>query len=196
MIGVPEVVPPGGVIITWERSDGEIILTAPFPVGITTITWIATNPAGSDTCQQLIEIVDTEPPAFDTPAPPDFCVYDIYTATFDGQPEPLTDIVPVRPDWYIVNGTTELDLANITDNCCAAGEMVILWTIDFSDGHPSVNGTGQPSLYGPITLWGTTDFTVIVHTITYVMVDCHGNSSEPETVNITINPRPNVIKLY
>jgi hypothetical protein len=191
------------VIISWVMTGATTgsgtgpVLPNPytFNEGLTTITWTASNAAGIDTCYQLINIIDNEQPAFETPAPFVFCVNAIFNATYDGEPEPLADIVPDRPDWYTVDGTPDLDLVNITDNCCSEDEMEIQWTIVFSNGYPSISGTGQPSAYGPITLWGTTDFTVVVHTITYLLVDCNGNSYGPVTVNITIKPRPNVTKM-
>ena len=57
-----------------------------------------------------------------------------------------------------------------------------------------INGTGQPSAYGTdIQFPGKVDGDK-VHTITYWITDCNGNDSLPETVNITVKPRPNVIK--
>jgi len=183
---------------TVSSGTGKPIVPIPFTFnhGITVITWIATNVSGSDTCQQIISVYDDQPPQFDSPGPLEFCVNNIINATYNGQPEPGADIVPDRPDWYIIDGTTELDIYNLTDNCCPEDSLSISWTIDFSNGYPSLNGTGQPSLYGPITLWGTTDYTQVVHTITYSVRDCNDNSAEPVTVNITIKPRPDVIKLY
>jgi uncharacterized repeat protein (TIGR01451 family) len=204
-IGTPLVVPSEGSVISWERSDGELFLTAPFPVGTTIITWIATNVSGADTCFQVIIVTDAEPPVFTAPEPAEFCVQSILTAQWDGQPEPDADITPERPDWYIMPaGSEELDLINFVDNCCDSVEMTVAWTINFSDSHPDIIGVGQPSEYDPdnngfpdpILFWGTTDYTVIVHTITYVLADCNGNLSDPVPVNIMINPRPNVIKEY
>jgi uncharacterized repeat protein (TIGR01451 family) len=158
---------------------------------------ILTDPNPDNNTSTWTSTIDDPPPTFDIPDPPEFCVYEIFEALYDGQPEPDADITPDRPDWYIIDGTTELDLTNIHDNCCEPDEMIISWAIEFSDGlHPPVTGTGQPSGFGAITLWGTTDYTEIVHTITYVVEDCNGNPSEPVTVNITIRPRPNVIKQY
>lgn len=191
-IGTPLVTPPDAVI-TWVRSDG-LLLTDPFPVGTTTITWTATNFSGSVECDQAINVVDNQAPTFTSQDSVEFCVYQIFDATYDGQPEPDADIIPDRPDWYIIDGTAELDISDINDNCCAVNGMTINWTITFSNGYPSINGTGQPSLNGPITLWGTTDYTEVVHTITYVVTDCNGNSSDPIPRYITIKPRPNVIK--
>lgn len=167
-----------------------------FNLGVTTIRWIAANISGSDTCYQTVTVNDNEPPTFTAPGPQIFCAQDIDTAYWNLLAEPLTDILPARPDWHIINGTTELDLTNISDNCCAVGTMIIHWTIDFSNGYPSVSGTGQPSTYGIIRLWGTVDYTYVTHTITYTVEDCNGTISPPVVVNITIEPRPNVIKVY
>jgi hypothetical protein len=192
------------IVWTWEMAGATIaagigpIVPNPYPFneGSTTITWIATNISGADTCQQLIIVTDNEAPSFTPPDSLEFCVYSIFTAIYDGQPEPGADIIPVRPDWYIIDGTIELDITNPDDNCCSENTMTLNWIINFSNGYPSVSGTGQPSLFGPITLWGTTDFTVIVHTITYLLTDCNGNSSVPVSIDITIKPRPDVNKIY
>jgi hypothetical protein len=86
--------------------------------------------------------------------------------------------------------------------------MVIHWRIDFMPtpnplppyslvNTPSISGTGQPSAYGTnIQLPGDgVTFLDVIHTITYWIVDCHNNITAETTVNITIKPRPNVIKL-
>lgn len=158
---------------------------------------------------------DTEPPTFTAPGPFEYCVIDIFSALYDGQPEPDADIIPeaiyqpqfpagyTRPDWYIVAaGSTELDLTNLDDNCCDPANLDISWTITFSNGHPPVTGTGQPSTYDPdnngtpdpIKLWGTPNYIEVTHTITYIVTDCNGISAPTVTRNILIRPRPEVIK--
>jgi hypothetical protein len=56
--------------------------------------------------------------------------------------------------------------------------------------------TGQPSAYGAnILIPGDgINFNDVVHTVTYWVVDCHGNVSEPQTRIVIIKPRPNIIK--
>ncbi|HLO91174.1 MAG TPA: HYR domain-containing protein, partial [Lentimicrobium sp.] len=178
-----------------------------FPVGVNTITWTATNISGVDDCIQTVTVVDDEPPTIILPTAPSFCVVDIFSAVYDGQPEPDADIVPEspfiqppfisswrRPDWYILNGTTELDIT-ATDNCCT--NYGISWVIQFAGNdaaQPDITGTGQPSTYGPIVLWGTPLNVELTHTITYIITDCNGNVLPPVTVNILIKPRPEVIK--
>ncbi|MEM8509793.1 MAG: BspA family leucine-rich repeat surface protein [Bacteroidota bacterium] len=56
---------PENIIITSARSDSEALtLTDPFPVGVTTISWTATDEAGnvSESCEQTITVNDIENP--------------------------------------------------------------------------------------------------------------------------------------
>ena len=151
---------------------------------------------------------DTEPPTFTPPDPVSFCVIDIFSALYNGLPEPAADIVPdplfappyptnwVRPDWYVLEGT-ELDLIGVSDNCCL-GPNAISWIIEFAGNEPGQNditGFGQPSArVTPIILWGTPDNIEVTHTITYTVTDCYGNINGPVTIDILIKPRPEVIK--
>jgi uncharacterized repeat protein (TIGR01451 family) len=216
---IPEFSTDGGV--TWNVWTGSLIITDDLNSGGSIIVLIRgevacvvtalnntaevelgtlTDPDLSNNTSTWNSTISDPAPTFTPPGNLEFCVINIITAVYDGQPEPIpgADIIPNRPDWYIINGTTELDLSNIADNCCDAASVTIHWTITFNDvpPHPPVSDIGQPSAYGPITLWGATDYSVVVHTITYVVTDCNGNSSEPVTRNITIKPRPNVIKTY
>lgn len=57
-----------GVTVTGTRSDA-LALTAPYPKGITTITWKATDASGNmATCAQTITVNDTEKPKIICPA--------------------------------------------------------------------------------------------------------------------------------
>jgi len=134
-------------------------------------------------------------------------VESILSAIYDGQLGAAADIIPEfpfiqppfisswrRPDWYILDGTTELDVT-LSDNCCT--NYSIAWVIDFSGTdplQPNINGTGQPSAHGPIILWGTPLNIELTHTITYTIIDCNGNILAPITIDIIIKPRPDVIK--
>jgi len=182
------------VTITGLRSDG-LPLTDPYPAGITTITWTASNASGSVSCNQTVTVTDNEPPTFDVPLPISECVESIFTAIYD----PATiDINPDRPEYFIFsNGSTALNLTGLTDNCCAVIDLMINWRIDFFGGSPaSITGTGQPSLYGEIQFPGDLPpyDDNLIHTITYWVEDCNGNVSDEQMVNITIKPRPNLIK--
>jgi hypothetical protein len=170
-----------------------------FNAGITTITWRATNIEGFDECTQTITIVDNQAPEFIAPLPLSFCVEVLYTAAYW---DPTMDIMPDRPEYYLFKaGDTILDLnpATFTDNCPLSCISEIRWRISFFDGTflpalPSLYITGQPSDYPTdIQLPGSVTGDV-VHTITFQIVDCNGNVSLPVTINITIKPRPNIIK--
>ena len=56
-IGLPTASDNCSYILSWSRSDAAPNLTDPFPFGITTITWTATDPAGlTASCTQTINI--------------------------------------------------------------------------------------------------------------------------------------------
>jgi hypothetical protein len=171
-----------------------------FNVGITTITWTATNFAGFDECTQTITVVDNQPPNFMVPSPKTYCVEKIDSATYW---DPTQDIKPDRPDYYIFkSGSTDLDLnpGTFTDNCPLNCMVEIRWRIVFAGGStlppfPSLYNTGQLSSYSSDIIFPGSATSNLVHTITYQIVDCHGNASLPQTINITINRRPIVTKL-
>jgi hypothetical protein len=185
-----------------------------FELGTTTITWTATNISGADTCDHHILVIDTIPPTL-TADPYENCVDPLHWAEYDpanatptfNHVDPLVEKNPV--DYRTLPaGDISLDLTSLEDNCCDSLSMVanLNWRIDFSTtpdpftgapvSHPSISGTGQPSTAGiEILLWGDGVFFLnAFHTITYWVDDCNGNPSEELTVDITITPRPEVIK--
>jgi hypothetical protein len=170
-----------------------------FNIGITTITWRATNIIGFDECTQTITVVDNQLPTFTAPLPKSYCVEEIYTATYW---DPTMDITPNRPEYFLFKaGNTDLDLnpATFADNCPLNCVVEIRWRISFFDGTflpslPSLYNTGQPSAYVSDIQFPGSITGDVVHTMTYQIVDCHGNASLPITINITVKPRPNVIK--
>jgi hypothetical protein len=195
---------------TWEMTgattgSGTGIPITPNPyefnVGTTTITWIATNISGADTCVQVITVIDDQPPTFTPPAPFSLCVNNIIEATYY---DPTMDITPDRPEYYIFEAGSEvfdLNTSSFLDNCGLSCSVAIRWRIDFADGStipplPDLYVTGQPSDYGTeIHLPGDgITFLDVEHFITYWIEDCHGNVSDPQQVSIIIKPRPNVIK--
>lgn len=192
----------------WQMSGATIASGTGLPIspipytfntGTTQIRWIASNSSGSDTCYQTITVVDNQPPQFTLPGPFSFCVESINTAVYY---DPTMDIQPDRPEYYtfIAGSTTfDLDPAGFTDNCSLACAPEIRWHIDFSDGImlpalPSQYFTGQPSLYGSNIQFPGAISNDLIHKISYQLVDCNGNVSPVYEVNITITPRPNVIK--
>ena len=167
---------------------------------------------------------DTEAPTFDPPAAASFCVSNILSAVYDGVPGFNADIIPDplfappypstwrRPDWYVFNNdhipSFDLDIDNVIDNCCTEQELLenLSWVIHFDESldppQADLSGTGQPStldenndgIVDEIILWGTPDNVDVFHTITYTLTDCNGNVANSVSVNITIKPRPDVIK--
>jgi len=146
--------------------------------------------------------------SFTAPLPQSFCVQDIDTALYY---DPTMDIMPVRPDYFIFKKgiTTVLDITIVAGIYCIPPfpNITINWRIDFTPtpdpldslnmvNTPPIVGTGQPSIYDfDIELPGDgLNFTDVVHHITYWIIDCNGYTSIPQTVPITIKPRPNVIK--
>ena len=194
----------GGSTTTDLNPIPDLIGPYTFELGTSTITWHAQNVWGSDDCTQTVTVEDKEAPTL-TVSDKEFCVLSLIDAVWNGQPEPNPDITPNRPDWYTVQaGSPDLDITALTDNCCDLEDLKINWVITFSDGHPSVSGMGQPSEYdldndglpNPIILWGATNYSEIHHSITYTVTDCASIPNKTvETVDITIKPRPNVIKL-
>ena len=56
-----------GVTVTSSRIDG-LLLSDPYPAGVTTITWTASNSSGTVSCQQAITVNDTTAPTITCPA--------------------------------------------------------------------------------------------------------------------------------
>ncbi|HYW70039.1 MAG TPA: HYR domain-containing protein, partial [Pyrinomonadaceae bacterium] len=56
------------VTVTGTRSDGKA-LSAPYATGVTTVHWVASNSSGSDSCDQLVTVVDVTPPTIVVPTP-------------------------------------------------------------------------------------------------------------------------------
>jgi len=198
---IPATATGSGVTVVGVRSDG-LPLTDPYPVGSVTITWTATNASGTVFCTQLITVIDNIKPTFTPPAPLTACVESLITAIYNAA---TMDINPDRPDYFpFVSGNTALDLnpATFSDNCPLSCAVQIRWKIDMHDGSripalPAAYQTGQPSTFGSDIhfLGDGVTFTNLVHTITYWIVDCAGNVSDPVTQTITIRPRPNIVKI-
>jgi hypothetical protein len=163
-----------------------------FQRGVSTILWHAQNPSGFYECTQTVTVNDILP-TFTLPAAISECVESIRQAAYDPANLVTDNYSPNRPDYFIfVKGSKGLDLVNLVFNCCAT----IHWTINFSGG-ASLTGTGQPSTYisdiifpGDVTMMSN-----LVHTISYQVADCGGFLTPVQTVNITIKPRPDLIKM-
>ena len=202
-ISLPEVNTGTGINWTWtmtgattDSGSGSIPSPYTFNKGVTTITWTATNGAGSAQCSQTVTVTDSQAPSFITPDPLEVCVEYLKEFTYISQ---------IIPDYYTFeNGNTILDLntASFSDNCDLSDcSPVIEWRIVFSDGSKlpaSGYFTGQPSAYNNN---GANSFQFpgdnqggnpLTHTIYYRITDCSNNVSSELTTTITVTPRSKI----
>ena len=176
-----------------------------FPIGTTIVTWTVSDSCNNQsTCQQTIIVKDLEPPTFSA-HPFEDCVDPLHWAAFNASTNSV-DYTPNFPsaDYYLLqSGDTDLDIdmSTYSDNCCTTTDSYsIRWEIDFDQdgnlpGLPNISGSGQPSEYGSIHLWGDgVNFQSRIHDITYWITDCNGNESDPVKTTITITPRPEILK--
>gem|GEM_PF-3331994 len=157
-------------------------------------------------CATILGVADNNKPTFTPPADIIECVESLSSAVYN--PSNI-DINPDQNDYYKLlnsNKRLNLDPTNFIDNSGSTTvcTMAIRWRIDMSDGThipallPYENG--QPSDYGNFQFMGDgtgngTSFIDFIHTITYWIVDCDGNVSDPQVRTITIKPRPYIEKI-
>jgi gliding motility-associated-like protein len=124
---------PAGVTVGGVRSDG-LALNAPYPVGLTTITWTGSDQSGNtDVCEQSITVIDNEAPT--VTCPPD----QNNVATVTGECSAIVDPgVPTAHD----NCTSPVtDITGLRDDGLAltepypAGVTVITWTVRDAGGN-------------------------------------------------------------
>jgi len=146
-----------------------------------------------NSCSQIINIKDSDPPLLVVGASLNFCVENLISASIVSG----TFKINPTPDYFLFKkGSNVLDLnpADYYDNCTPANQIALHWKIDFSVATPtpSISGIGQPSVYTNDIIFpgdGST-FKDVIHTITYWVVDQSGNESVHKSVTITIHPRP------
>lgn len=192
---------------TYLWSNGQTTPVADnLPPGNYTVTITDSNNCSITVNHTVVRDPDVTKPLFTLPEPFIACVEDLRSVRYD----PVSQqVIYDQPDYYTFKpGDLQLDLnpALFTDNCDLNCQVEIRWRIDFSPApgtipphdmitQPPVTGTGQPSeVTGTIQFPGDgVNFNEVVHHITYWIVDCSGNVSEPMTQTITIRPRPNII---
>jgi hypothetical protein len=181
----------------------------PFQIGTTTITWTVEDQFGNTaTCSHTITVEDNDDPTVELPDPLNECVENLFFAQYSG----IADILIYNPDYphpyptgnpdgggdyYLFEaGDESLDISNYQDNCCGYDEDDISWVIQFDGTEPDISGTGLPSDYGDIKLWGDgVNFLVRHHVIIYTITDCNENTVTLAPVEITIRPRPKIEKV-
>jgi hypothetical protein len=177
---------------TTASGTGAIGVHA-FNVGITTITWTATNVSGTDNCTQTVTVTDNQAPTFTLPIlASGYCVEAIFQAVYNpGQENTNLDITYIRPDYYLFGaGFTLLDLSSVADNCAPASPA-IAWAIDFgNNGSVDLSGTGQLSAYGTAL-----QFPLGTNRITYTVTDTAGITTV-KFVDLVVIPRPDIIKNF
>jgi hypothetical protein len=181
-----------------------------FELGVTRITWIATNISGADTCFHEITVLDTIRPVIAALDSLEGCVEPIQMAVYSQAEDDL--YYPDRPDFMVfAAGDTTLDLTiiDMDDNCSLDScPNNISWRIDFSpvtDQHgvlrtfsnPVFTGTGQLSDHGSDIMFpgDGTYMSSVDHWITYRITDCNGNVSFSQTRKVTVLPRPKIEKV-
>ena len=141
----------------------------------------------SSNCQQVFSVQDNIPPTFTLPLlNSGYCVEYVSDALYNpGKENTPLDITYIRPDYYLfANGSTQLNLGSVADNCALAINP-ITWTIDFgNNGSIELSGTGQLSAYG-----SDIQFPLGTNRINYTVTDAVGNISV-QFVDLIVTPRP------
>ena len=124
--------------VTGTRSDG-LLLSDPYPVGVTTITWTSTDLNGNTSlpCYQKITVLDKEKPVF--AAPPAVTVCRSSDCSFDSNIIPaITGNVFGESDNCTPQALLEIehsdDLSGITD-CNTAGTILRTWKVTDEAGN-------------------------------------------------------------
>ncbi len=104
-------------VIAIIRPDGRSV-TDPFPVGVTTVTWIATDVTGnSASCEQRITVNDTEAPVIGA----------VTHVTVD-EADPLGTPVPLAPPGVSDNCDPSPALSNNSPPLYLLGTTTVVWT--------------------------------------------------------------------
>jgi len=148
--------------ITAIRSDGKL-LTEPYPVGITIVTWTVTDETGNTAqCQQRVIVRDNTDPIILS------CVGNIEVDAVFGSCE---------------SGPVFFDLPQVTDNCTTGPENL---TVTFNPASGSTFDVGVTSVTATVTdpagNTATCEFTVTVKDVTPPVIICNDN------ININSTP--------
>jgi hypothetical protein len=142
------------VTVMGSRSDG-LALSAPYPVGVTTVTWTATDSAGNTaSCTQTVTIRDTMMPEITCPP-------NITVSALAGS---------------CVSGPVEYGNAIVSDNCSTGSENL---TVTFVPPSGSTFPVGVSIVTATVTDAGgnqaSCTFTVTVQDVTPPQITCPAN---------------------
>ncbi|MFD2542006.1 HYR domain-containing protein [Lacinutrix gracilariae] len=169
--------------------DDALLLTAPYPVGVTTITWTATDASGNDsvTCEQTITVTDDEIPVITCPT-------DIVEAIPNGTTEAsITIIEPTATEncTGIITYTGVRDDALLLTDPYPLGDTIITWTTTDAYGNVSascdqtITVKSTYSLHLNVSLQGRTDYT---GNYTVIIYDENDLVNPAYSLNATANP--------
>ena len=186
-----------GSTYEWQ-IDGVVQLSVIHEIDITWNTvgdfTLTVQETSADNCpgevKSLPVHVKNDPPTFTPPAlGTGYCVQDISVAVYNpGGIYYVNDLVPPRPDYYLVpQGSTMLDYT-LTLNSCP-NTLTITWEIDFAGAlPPNLTGTGQISASIPP---GGMQFPPGNNVITWTVTDVVGNVTTYQ-VTLVVLPRPDI----
>ncbi len=130
----------GAVYLTWEKSgatndSGTGTATGPFNVGITTITYTATDACGNTAvCVQEVTIIDVEPPSLTCPpdvivtaAPPN-CEMEVLVIEPPVIVENCTDL-GITLSWEKSGATTATGSGDVNGTLFNVGTTIVTYTI-------------------------------------------------------------------
>jgi formylmethanofuran dehydrogenase subunit C len=162
--------------------------------GTYSVTWTYDDGHGNTTTQtQNVVIDDVTAPVFNIPTASNGgldwspCADDITQAQWDQANDDITPTPPQYATFYQGDTYLDLQLAWLSDNCTAADQLVISWSIQFAD-NTTMSGTGQLSAHS-----GNIQFPIGDNTITYTITD-KSNNQASYNYDVAVKPRPVITK--
>ncbi len=123
----------------------------------------------------------------------------LFTASYNGLPEPDIDIAPDRPEYHVLTDTEKETLAAVTysDNC----SVTLYWSL-LDDTGSAVSSEAGVTLANRSD--AITDHEIILagaetankeYTLIYWVKDSCGNVGDDYSILISVTPRPQIIRM-
>ena len=141
-------------VLTGQRSDGQP-LNAPYPVGVTTVTWTVTDSSyNMATCDQTVTVHDTTAPTITCP----------------------DDIMVNAPQGQCQSGPVNYTALGVADNCSTSAQSVVV-TFDPPSGSQFPIGVTSVTATATDAAGNTAQcsFNVTVNDTTPPVITCLGN---------------------